>query len=70
MQPAMLDSHPGWITLLLSNLRTITIISTAGRYLETAAQCRKALLELMPHRNKTRIPRAAEIVVFLGIVFL
>lgn len=30
MQPAMLGSHLGWITLLLDNLRTIPIISTVG----------------------------------------
>lgn len=51
-----LDSHPGWITLLLSNLRMITIIPTAGIQ-KTAAVSRKALLELMPHSNKIRIPR-------------
>lgn len=70
--PAVLGNHPGWITLLLSNPR-ITIISTGGsRYLKTATVCRtgvqKVLLELVPHTNKSRIPkqktRVSEVVVF------
>lgn len=66
----MLDSHPLQITLLISQLRTMSIIFTAGIWrlqLCTRQVCRKAPLELMPHSNITRIPRqkarAAQVVV-------
>lgn len=58
----MLGSHLEWTTLLLGNLRMISITSTVGKQgLEIAAvageETRKILLKLMLHTNKTRTPR-------------
>lgn len=65
-QPAMPGSHPGGITALQHPEDDHHPLHSSD--LETAADCRKAMLKLMAHSNKARIPRqkarAAEVVVF------